>query len=96
LTVNESSNAAADGDRDWNISEGLMTQPLRVVILKPSKYAADGYVDRFRWGFMPNSTVLHVRSLTAKGIVGDVPPVLFLTPARESDQQGRAFRPRVP
>ena len=25
---------------------------LRVVILKPSKYAIDGYVERFRWGFV--------------------------------------------
>lgn len=31
--------------------------PLRIVLLKPSKYAADGYVERFRRGFMPNSTV---------------------------------------
>ena len=41
-----------------------MTQPLRVVILKPSKYTADGYVERFRWGFMPNSTVPYLRSMT--------------------------------
>ncbi|HEX7251597.1 MAG TPA: radical SAM protein [Thermoanaerobaculia bacterium] len=37
---------------------------LRVVILKPSKYAADGYVERFRWGFMPNSTVPYLASMT--------------------------------
>ena len=41
-----------------------MAQPLRVVILKPSKYTEDGYVERFCWGFMPNSTVPHVRSMT--------------------------------
>ena len=41
-----------------------MAAPLRVVILKPSKYTADGYVERFRWGFMPNSTVPYVRSMT--------------------------------
>ncbi len=34
-----------------------MADPLRVVILKPSKYRADGYVEYFRWGFMPHSTV---------------------------------------
>src|SRR6185295_19390047 len=34
-----------------------MAQPLRVVILKPSKYTTNGHVERFRWGFMPNSTV---------------------------------------
>jgi len=38
--------------------------PLRVVILKPSKYTADGSVERFRWGFMPNSTVPYMRSMT--------------------------------
>jgi radical SAM superfamily enzyme YgiQ (UPF0313 family) len=37
---------------------------LRVVIVKPSKYAADGWVERFRWGFMPNSTVPYLRSMT--------------------------------
>ncbi len=31
----------------------------RVVILSPSKYVADGYVERFRWGFMPNIRVRH-------------------------------------
>ena len=41
-----------------------MAQSLQVVILKPSKYTADGYVERFRWGLMPNSTVPYVRSMT--------------------------------
>lgn len=43
---------------------------LRVVILKPSKYAPDGAVERFRWGFMPNSTVPYVRSMTPDAIDG--------------------------
>jgi hypothetical protein len=30
--------------------------PLRVIIVKPSKYDVNGFVERFRWGFMPNST----------------------------------------
>ncbi len=47
-----------------------MVQPLRVVILKPSKYMADGYVERFRWGFMPNSTVPYVRSMTPAEVHG--------------------------
>ena len=38
--------------------------PLRVVIIKPSKYREDGSVERFRWGFMPNSTVPYLRSMT--------------------------------
>lgn len=41
-----------------------MARQLRVVVLKPSKYMADGYVERFRWGFMPNSTVPYMRSMT--------------------------------
>jgi len=45
-------------------------RPLRVVILKPSKYAADGFVERFRRGFMPNSTLVHLASLTPEAIRG--------------------------
>src|SRR5712692_9092380 len=37
---------------------------LRVVLVKPSKYAADGAVERFRRGFMPNSTLPYLASLT--------------------------------
>ena len=49
-----------------------MSHPLKVVVLKPSKYMEDGYVERFRWGFMPNSTVPYVRSMTPV-VVGDTP-----------------------
>jgi hypothetical protein len=49
-----------------------MADQLRVIILKPSKYLADGYVERFRRGFMPNSTVPYMRSMTPS-IVGDTP-----------------------
>ena len=37
---------------------------LRVVLVKPSKYGPDGCVERFRRGFMPNSTLPHLKSLT--------------------------------
>ena len=37
---------------------------LRVVIVKPSKYDGDGWVERFRRGFMPNATVRYLASLT--------------------------------
>ena len=47
-----------------------MADQLRVVILKPSKYRPDGYVERFRWGFMPNSTVPYMRSMTPAGLGG--------------------------
>src|SRR5262245_12483326 len=43
---------------------------LRVVIIKPSKYAINGYVERFRRGFMPNSTVPYLRSMTPDSIDG--------------------------
>lgn len=49
-----------------------MSYPLRVVVLKPSKYLADGSVERFRWGFMPNSTVPYMRSMSPS-VVGDSP-----------------------
>jgi hypothetical protein len=47
-----------------------MASKLRVVIIKPSKYGLDGCVERFRWGFMPNSTVPYIRSMTPQEIDG--------------------------
>src|SRR5205085_12368074 len=43
---------------------------LRVIIIKPSKYGVSGYVERFRRGFMPNSTVPYIRSMTPASIEG--------------------------
>src|SRR5215470_650302 len=43
---------------------------LRVVIIKPSKYGVSGYVERFRRGFMPNSTIPYIRSMTPDSIDG--------------------------
>src|SRR5688500_1033418 len=37
---------------------------LRVIIVKPSKYDCDGFVERFARGFIPNSTLPHLASLT--------------------------------
>lgn len=34
-----------------------MTDRLRAVVLKLSKYAPEGFGERFHKGFMPNSTV---------------------------------------
>src|SRR5436853_363989 len=45
-----------------------MPKSLRVVILKPSKYTEDGYVQRFQRGFMPNTTVPYIFSMTPKKI----------------------------
>lgn len=43
---------------------------LRVVIIKPSKYGVSGDVERFRRGFMPNSTVPYLRSMTPASFDG--------------------------
>ena len=51
-----------------------MPPTLNVVIIKPSKYLPDGTVERFRRGFMPNSTVPHLRSM--------VPPELDQVPIK--------------
>ena len=48
----------------------MPTDRLRVVILKPSKYGSHGFVERFRRGFMPNSTVPYLRALTPESLVG--------------------------
>src|SRR2546429_6630066 len=45
-------------------------QKLRVVILKPSKYDSDGYVERFHRGFMPNGTIPHLASMTPRQLDG--------------------------
>ncbi len=45
---------------------------LRVVVLKPGKYGRDGDVERFRRGFMPNSTIPYIASMTPRSI-GTVP-----------------------
>jgi hypothetical protein len=52
---------------------------LRVVVLKPSKYSADGYVERFRRGFMPNATVAYMRSLTPVAV-----PAIPAVPGRRA------------
>ena len=46
------------------------TDTLRVVIFKPSKYGPTGHVQRFRRGFMPNSTVPYLQSMTPESIDG--------------------------
>lgn len=46
------------------------TGHFRIVLIKPSKYRRDGYVERFRRGFMPNSTLLHLRSLSPTRLGG--------------------------
>jgi len=43
---------------------------LRVVLIKPSKYDKDGYVERFRLGFMPNATLKQIHSMMPKEFMG--------------------------
>ncbi len=43
---------------------------LSVVLIKPSKYRMDGWVERFRRGFMPNATLLHIASMTPQEVAG--------------------------
>jgi hypothetical protein len=47
-----------------------MSQSLQVVIVKPSKYLPDGSVERFRRGFMPNSTVPYMSSMVPDEVNG--------------------------
>jgi radical SAM superfamily enzyme YgiQ (UPF0313 family) len=47
-----------------------MAERLRVVLIKPSKYDERGDVERFRRGFMPNSTLAYLASLTPPAVDG--------------------------
>ena len=43
---------------------------LKVVVIKPSKYFENGFVERFRRGFMPNSTLPYLRSMIPQELRG--------------------------
>lgn len=47
-----------------------MPQTLQVIIIKPSKYLPNGSVERFCRGFMPNSTLPYIRSITPTDVGG--------------------------
>lgn len=51
---------------------------LRVIILKPGKYDADEYVQRFKRGFMPNSTLSYLESLTPTELDGTAIQVIII------------------
>lgn len=65
-------------ERDRIESEGkalsrrasVIAMSLNVVLVKPSKYDEAGYVERFRLGYLPNSTLNHIRSMTPSRIGG--------------------------
>ena len=48
----------------------MRVKPLRVVVIKPSKYGTGGAVDRFKAGFMPNATLYHIASMTPASVDG--------------------------
>jgi Radical SAM superfamily len=43
---------------------------LKVILVKPSKYGIDGYVDRFRRGYMPNAALPYLKSMTPPAVAG--------------------------
>lgn len=43
---------------------------LRVVLIKPSKYDANGFVQRYKSGLMPNATLSHIATLTPDRMSG--------------------------
>lgn len=45
-------------------------KPLHVVLIKPSKYVPNGFVQRFWKGFMPNATGRHIKSMTPHEVSG--------------------------
>lgn len=45
-------------------------KPIEVVLVKPSKYNPDGFVQRFRRGFLPNATGRYIKSMTPREISG--------------------------
>src|SRR5437879_1637580 len=58
---------------------------LRVIIIKPSKYGVSGYVERFRRGFMPNSTVPYIRSMTRASVDGIEVDTLAIAESVQTD-----------
>ncbi len=43
---------------------------MKVVLLKPSKYDRQGFVERFCWGFLPSSTGRYILSMTPRMVNG--------------------------
>lgn len=47
-----------------------LAQRLRVVLLKPTRYGPDGFVERYKRGFLPNGTLPVIRGLTPEELLG--------------------------
>lgn len=63
----------------------MSTPALRVVLVKPSKYGLDGTVERFRRGFMPNSTLPHIASMTPRALAGRAVQTVSIDECVETD-----------
>lgn len=48
----------------------MKAQHLDVVLVRPTNYGPNEYAVRERWGFMPNSTLTHIRSMTPDAMHG--------------------------
>jgi hypothetical protein len=70
-----------------------MRERLRVVLIKPSKYGIDGFVDRFRLGYMPNATIWHIASMTPKNIDGCTIEIKTVDEMVERDLSYLRFEP---
>jgi len=68
-------------------------QTFRILLVKPSKYAPNGDVERFRKGFMPNATLLHLRSMTPSALGGR--PVVVDTIDEYTQTDLRYFDPAL-
>ena len=51
---------------------------LRVILLKPSKYERDSFVQRFEVGLMPNATLSHIASLTPNIVNGHQTSISYI------------------
>jgi len=63
----------------------MTPKQLRVVLIKPSKYAADGSVERFGRGFMPNGTLSHIASMTPGSVRASIVDVRTIDECIEID-----------
>ncbi len=60
-------------------------EPFHVVLVKPSKYGVSGMVERYRRGFVPNASLMHMRSLTPAEIEGRAIEVTAIDEYVETD-----------
>jgi hypothetical protein len=52
-------------------------KPLRIVVIKPSKYDHEGFVERYHKGFMPNATIPFIASMASEIMENSFPEVQY-------------------